>query len=324
MRDIIQDTQDFSIEFSSSFKIPSLHPTHNKVVSGSLISILNKSHRYFLGIKDDKAVGIKKLNSDCVWQIIKVGEGEKIEGEREDNIKNNDLIKLINMKTNKVLALNYVNNTDKFFDLDISPIDLVETSKNDIFKVICKEELLTRKSIFELQNINSGVFLGMRRINENDDNYISAYTSIYSNKKHRLFYISDNDTGTEEEKENIKYPEIGFISKVIENTKLILKKPREKFIKTFHGNLNDLLVIFIPIFLILNCIFRNRLKKYKDVNSDFLIMYINNVFLKFVYCSDFNYLSVCEVITNYYCLGIISRKMFYIYLSVSLGFLIKN
>ncbi|KAK6090197.1 hypothetical protein P3W45_000745 [Vairimorpha bombi] len=314
LRDTLRNYRDISLEFSSAFKDLSLQPTHDTVVSGSLISIISRHHKYFLGVNSMKVVGIQRLNSDCVWQINKV-EGGGV-------IKNNDLVRLLNVKTNRVLALNHVNNTDKFFDLEISKLNNVSESKNEVFRVLCKDILLTRRSLLELQNTNTGIFLGMRKINENDTEYINAYTSIYSNKKHRLFYVSDNDSGTEYPKEIINYPQLGFFSRVHENTKIILKKSTNFSSKSFHNNVHNLLIPAVPLFLLINLICKNRSLKYKEVDQLLLIMYINSLLLKFVYCNDLNYLSVSEVITNYYFFKMISRKMIYIYLSVGLGFIL--
>lgn len=311
----IYDYNDLSLGFSGSFNNPNLQPTHEYITHGSLISIINMYHKCYLGSQGkDSVLGNRRSQDNNVWRILKT--------EGEGDIQNNDLVRLVNMKLQTVLSLNNVNNTDKFFNVELSDRDKVLQSKNDIFRVVCDKKLKARQNAFQLVNVNTGLYLGMRKINQNKQDELNVYASIYSNNKHRLWYISDNERNDDTTKIMLNYPKISLIQKIIEHTRHIINNVLIE--DNIHSRLFLLLVPIISLYIIISKILKNRGYKSKNVSSLLITFFVNTVLLRFIYCGDRNVLMVNQVIVNYLFIKEVHKFSVYVYLLISLVFLIHR
>ncbi|WUR03718.1 dolichyl-phosphate-mannose protein mannosyltransferase [Vairimorpha necatrix] len=273
-------SQNSNKNVSLEFGDIKLNATHEEVIHGSLISILNRHFKSYISVSDNKLSGMSSL---FYWRISKVdGEG---------SVKDGDLVRFVNIETQEVLSVNSVNQTDKFHKVELKPLDLVIESKNDIFRIKCDKILTTRTGTFEIVNMNTGLFLGMRRLKDS----FEVYASAYGNKKHREFYVSDNERNDGTTKKDLSFPRKSFISKVVEHTLLLIS------ISTYieHNKIYNCLVPFIFLFLVLNQIYKNRGMKYREIDPLFLLVFINSLCLRFVFCRDSALLLVNQILVNY-------------------------
>lgn len=286
-------SSSFSLEFNSSFIKTT--PTHLKVKHKSFITIINKYHKTYISFDDQKILSTPELNSNCVWQILY-------------NKKN--AFRLMHVKTRKFLSINHVNDNDKFFNLELSDWDSIEGTNNELFRT--EKTLNARKECFTIKNTNTGLYLGINKFNE-------VYGSIYSNMKHRYFYIADNHImNSNEKKFNILYPSKSLLSKIYEHTKFICQRQKRKF-----DSLHALIIIIIPIIKLFKTVITTR-RIYKINIKPYVVFIWLKCLILFFYCNDNSYIRSMKLIIKYIFLKDICRFKFYIYLPMLLSMMVYN
>lgn len=329
LRPITKSTP-LSLEFNSSFL--NLKPIHLNIKDKSYITLINRYHKTYITFEDDKIKATPTLNSNCVWQI-------------RYNDKNK--FRLLHVNTRKFLAINHVNEKDKFFNLELSDWDSIKGTNNELFKV--DKHLQARRTLFRIINTNTGLYLGINKFNE-------VYGSLYSNIKHRYFYISDNlniiddldkedktyvvnnDESTRRDNQNIdnggednsardsdrnknnrqyiKYPEKTFLAKIFEHTKFLFIGQEQKL------DILHLLIIFlIPIVKLMKVVLRTRRVCKVLICSKMVFIWIKCILL-LIYCNDNNYIENMKIILKYMFLKEVCKLSSGIYMPVMLATMI--
>lgn len=167
-----------------ALKNPNEKP-HRYVMDRSVITIMNINHKGFLACPNDKK--IQNVSNLIYFEIHKI-HSDSFEDEEPRFIKNNDNVKFKSITKDVYLGIKDPKvkiGDQKLLDVSFDEFE----NDDDIWKVECNGYLKAREHSVQFIHVNKKKYLGCSRTN----NSLIIHSSVYSDKKSRLFYIAENE-----------------------------------------------------------------------------------------------------------------------------------